>query len=353
MPSNSSWILSILLCLMANLAAAAQDDDLSSPRRLAVSDDHRWIAVATEDSTVKIWDAARHELKCTLPLQLPGTAVAFSPNGERLLVGTVGVQENNNQYYLGQLSAWNWQADPPQELWRVETMGHVMGLAVEPNGHWVAANFMYASVAVHELESGRRWRYWQERGNPPSDLAIDYTGKKIATAGQAFIVWEPKLPKDPQPQLEQNEPLDADASKSFISGLTGGAIACVTSRRQSSAVAAGAFSGKTGHANDVAVIDLKNCEIVRVLVTDLDGITCLGLSPDEKSVAVGFENGAIRLYDPSTKTLLNQWQLNDIGPVRSLSFLSDNQIAVTGFLGRHVVICDSNSGKVLVKLWGN
>jgi WD40 repeat protein len=204
---------------------------------------------------------------------------------------------------------------------------------------------MYAQVGLYDVQSGQPLRCFQEHGNPPSDLTFDFQGTKLLTAGQALILWNPRLLGPGEPTPQPLPALDGEQSRPYAEHQLGGAVSVVASKRRPWLIAAGIYTGLTGHANDVVEVDQATFQIKRELIRDLDGISCMSLSPDESTLAIGTDQGDILLYQVASSELIRTWKTPDSIPVRSLLFIDDQQLAAAGLFGDLVLIFDANSGK--------
>jgi len=340
------WILTAIAA-----PAMAQELDESSPRRLAVSRNGERIALASYDKLVRVWDA-EGKLLHTLEVELPACAVAFSPDGTSLIAGTIGTRPNTSQPTRGKLYGWTLGSGEAKLRWKAPIVGSTTAIAVEPKGQWIAANTVYATLGIYNLTDGALIRNWQERGNSPSDLAISPDSRTIATAGQAWILWDAareKLPDEMPAQAEK--PLSAELSESFMKARKAGSIATVIDGEGKWAIAVGAFDNRQGRAIDIAQLDMVSAKINKLIAKGVDGAECVALTPDSRSLAVGLDSGMVKLFDVEGEKPTSEWEIEGRPRIRSVAYLKNgSQLAVATFGGQSVYLIDAQNGKLIKKL---
>lgn len=347
----SGWLQTAIVAMICVAPIRAQDLDESSPRRLAVSRDGERIAAASYDKHVRVWDASGRLLH-TLEVDLPASAVAFSPDGASLIAGTIGTRTEVTQPTRGKLYGWTLAGGQAKLRWKTPVVGTTMAIAVEPGGKWFAANTVYATLGIYNLDDGAIQRNWQELGNSPSDLAISPDARTIATAGQGWILWDAtreRLPQEANPDPEK--PLSAELSQPFMKARKAGSIATTIGNGGTWAIAVGAFHNRQGRPIDITQLDMETAKIEKFIAKGVDGAECVALSPDNKSLAVGLDSGKVLVFDLQAQNPPTEWEIENSPRIRSVAFLKNgSQIAVATFGGQSVSIIDARNGKTLKRL---
>lgn len=132
---------------------------------VALSADSKWAISGSMDGTARVWDVSsgREVQKYAEHASLV-SAVAFNPNGRWGISGG----------YDGVVAAW--KVATGEEVWRVENLGTVTALAVDPTGGYllVAAD---RTVHVLELGTGQRIRKHGPLPAAVASLGISPNGK--------------------------------------------------------------------------------------------------------------------------------------------------------------------------------
>lgn len=339
-------------CLLNPCSTKAWDADESSPRRLCTSPNGKLIALASSDNRVRLWDAESGKLLHTLELDLPGTAVAISPDNSMLIAGTSGTRKDSAQPMRGHLWAWNIADQDAKFIWKVPVIGQTVSIAIEPNGKWFAANFVYATLGIFRLADGKLLRNWQERGNSPMDLAISPDGKTIVTAGQALILWDSTKPKIANEIVDLEKPLDADSSARLMIAKTAGSTATTVSTSGRWAIAVGAYSNVLGKPVDVVQLDMKSAKIMKFIAKDVEDVKCITLAPNDRDLLIGANHSFILKFDMDRENHPTKWMLESNIRIRAIAYFDGGKkVAVAGENGGALLILDSNTGKQLSRLW--
>jgi WD40 repeat protein/mono/diheme cytochrome c family protein len=147
---------------------------------VAISADGKYAISGSMDGTARVW-----EIASTLQIQKYAehsslvSAVAFNPTGKWGISGG----------FDGVVAAW--KVANGEELWRVENLGIVTALAVDPTGQYVvvAAN---RSVHLLELATGKTVRTHGPFPTPVASLAVSPNGKWYAAGADdgTVRVWK-------------------------------------------------------------------------------------------------------------------------------------------------------------------
>ncbi len=320
-----------------------------APKRLAFASASGLLAVATNDQSIKVWDMHTGLLKHSMTLELPGTAVAISSDGNWLVAGTEGTRSDVSQPVIGKLWAWRLDKATAMEMWSVPLIGSAVALAIEPQQQWCTAIGVYANTGVYRLEDGRVLHNWTESGNSPRDVAISDDGRTIVTVGQSLILWN--VPPAPTPDVAWDRPLSAEASRNFIRGQTGGASRVLWLRDHLSVIALGHYRNTSGLDIELAMLNATDAKLEKILLSSIKGITCMTLMPDSQSILLGFEDGKIQRLDCRSGKTEARVQIGDFGMIDSFATIDNHRVAVVNEGGYQVRVIDIQTGATLDQFW--
>jgi WD40 repeat protein len=150
---------------------------------LAYSPDGRVLASASNDGTIEIWDAKDRSLlrshRDTLGRSSP-RCLSFSPDGKDLVIGgTDGAMLEIDAVTFATVQSYGGRADV------------VSGLAVTPDGHWLATALGRRRAAIWDLTTGRQVRTFLPASESVRNVALSNDGTLLA-AGSGVSPFETK-----------------------------------------------------------------------------------------------------------------------------------------------------------------
>jgi WD40 repeat protein len=143
------------------------------PIDLAYSPDGRLVATAG-GSRAKIWDALNGNLRLELPvLGELATSVAFSPDGSRLVIGTLNGAVAITDAHSGKVITM-----------LIGHQGLVQAVLFSQAGQQVITGSIDGTVKIWEVQSGQEKLTLVRRQVPITDLALSPDGSRLAVTSE-------------------------------------------------------------------------------------------------------------------------------------------------------------------------
>jgi WD40 repeat protein/serine/threonine protein kinase len=234
---------------------------------VAFSPDSKRLAATAGDGTVRLWDLADgRQVWEVKPHAEPATCVAFSPDGKRLA-------SSGKDHAVKILDT----ADGKELLAYTQHTHEVLCVAFSPDGQRLASSGRDSEIHVCEAADGTlAVRFF---GGAPvyiSSLAFRPDGKELATGGwnEAFNLWDAATGKEVR----------------HFSGHAAGDIS-VAFHPDGKHLASAARDGT------VRLWEADTGKEIAVLQGHTQGVRCLAFGPDGQTLATGGADHTVRLWD--------------------------------------------------------
>jgi len=286
----------------------------SDVEAISFTPDGAWLASASRDQSVKLWNTETGELVRSLQsFSSAVTAVQFSPDGE--LLATAGALGG------GPVQLWDWRTGklvrflpgPP---------GGVSALVWWPDGKRVAAGFLFGGVMVWDTATGQTLRTLSDLKEPVVSLAVARDGSALYAGGNREALnlksgalgawrsdtWELLIPRREYPVGVSSLCLTPD-SRSLVVGEL--------------------------HGPSVQLLDPRTGQLQRALTATAEAgydleVLAVAASPDGRLVAAGYSQtphhplDRIALWDLGSGGELGRYHFpTDMGLLRQLVFSPD------------------------------
>ncbi len=218
----------------------------------------------------------------------------------------------------GKVALWKTNGDRPARIFQAHTAA-IAGLALSPDGNWLASAGWDGGVRLQDLRDGGGSRMLEGHKEIVNAVAFTADGKSLVSGGYDARI--------------------------IIYSLTGDVLRTVVLPAPVSALVIAADGTMAAGCADGVVVFLNNAGEIAVSVAATETpVTSLAMSPDGRTLAAGSPRGAVALIDIAARNL--RFTLNGPGlPVWSMAFTPDGRQLLTGGADRIVRRWDATSGE--------
>lgn len=290
-------------------------------RGCAYSSDGRWIVSASSDCTLKIWDATSGRfMRNLLGHTQPVNACAVRPGGRTIVSAS---------------------EDKLLKIWDVDTgleirtlSGHtqpVNACAVSPDGAWILSGSSDATLILWEAATGKQVRVFQGHVLPIAGCAYSPDGRYVVSASydKRIKVWD----------------VATGRVRLILSEHTGRINACAYGPNGRTIVSAASD-------NTVRIWDATSGQVLRTISGHSDRVNGCAYSPDERSVVSASGDDTLKSWNVETGRPLLTFSSSS-PPANACAYSDDGGRILVASDDGTLAIWDVTAGRMISTLKGH
>jgi sterol desaturase/sphingolipid hydroxylase (fatty acid hydroxylase superfamily) len=274
---------------------------------VAISPNGNWIASASEDGTIKVWDVATTKEKHTIKASpRPVRSVAISPNGKQVLAGCAD----------GTVRIWDAQTGQLQRELPGHTTG-VLSIAASADGKHILSGSADMTAKLIDAPTGRKELALTDHIGAVLCVAMSADGSRLVRAtGSMAKLWNVVSGREEWPLLGHRDlvytvamspdglhiatgSLDATVKVWDVATLRedstlrghAGAVYCVAISADGTRIVSGSQDQM------VKVWDVRTAREELTLRGHTDSVTGVALSADGQKIVSGSRDGTVKLWN--------------------------------------------------------
>jgi WD40 repeat protein len=297
------------------------DGHSNSVRGCAISPDGRLIVSASDDHTLKVWDAQSGQILRSLDGHSDSVrGCAFSPDG-----GLIVSASWDNTLKV-------WDAQSGQLLRSLD--GHsisVYGCAISPDGKLIVSASDDCTLKVWDAQSGQLLRSLEDHSNSVNACAISPDGRLIVSASsdRTLKVWDARTG-----QLLRS----LDGHSDYV-------IGCAFSPD-------GRLIISASWDNTLKVWDAQSGQMLRSLDGHSYYVNGCAFSPDGRLIVSASTDCTLKVWEAQSEQLSRSLEGHS-SPVSGCAFSPDGRLIVSASDDRTLKVWDAQSGQLLRSLDGH
>jgi WD40 repeat protein len=330
MTEKPAWLLAAIICLLSVSRLCAQEvkpvwtlrGHSEEIRCVAFSPDGSILGSAgAHDHTVRLWEVRTGKEAGILRTgQDAPESISFSPDGKMLAVGNVGFIVNT------------WDLTTLKRTVLRDAMSQCLRTMVlySPNGKMLAAaSLCDREIPLWNMTTGKRTLIIELRkdggGHGVKAMAFSRDSKELVTVGEDNQIkfWNIAAGNH-LGTLDLNEEI---LHASFASD--GKTLATLSEDNQP--------AGGRRHVLRVRDLETGKEPVTLKRYTDGDSTSCMKISPNGRFLALGRENGEIKLWDAEKEKVIATLR-GHTGLVKSLAFSANSKLLASGSDDRMVML---------------
>jgi len=313
---------------------------------VAFSPDGNWLASASNDKTLKLWDVANGREVRTLSGHTDSvTSVVFSLDGRLLASGS------------GDRTVKVWDVATGRELRTIS--GHTdipRVLSFSPDGRSLASDaYLESALTISDVATGKTVREFALEKDHQAVLSPDW--RLLATSyAPTITIWdfgtgEKVKSLEGHEQIVTAMAFSADGrwlatgsadQVAKVWDVTAGRAVCSVRISQTQSIAIGGFASLAlspdgrrmatpGHSEDgntISIWDVETGRVIQTLAGHAEQVDAVAFSPDGKLVASGSADTTVRLWDAATG--IQAHTTTGLGWINVVTFSPDGRLFATG-----------------------
>lgn len=329
--------------------ADAEDLDLLSPRRVAISPDGKQVAMACSARGVLIFDAREGKLLHEIPQEGNAEGVLFHPTKPIIYWGDFVDRTDVKDPVASILCCGELREGKYQEKWAARVNGRCNSFAFAKEANSLITIGSYGNTVFVDPDSGKFVRIWQEKGNGIRDVVISDDEKQVVLAGQALGIYRLRFNDltGEKANFQTEEAYRKLVDDKYLIRQQGGADLVVYRPGTKEVIAKGIYGSDGGRSVDLCRFHLETGELVGWISKTQQDATCLVCFHDGNRLAVGHDSGVVEIWDISEAKRLKSFSVPAMGPIRSIALLPNEQaMAVGDEFGRTLAVVKVDDGAV-------